>query len=207
MEVDSTLSDGPKAQAVDLPIAQGTVAVQGSSGASDTVPVSSGIQNAGSAASANQTPGTVPISVPELANVSAVNSAQLIQSVHHSEMRLGMQSDEFGSMSISTSVGRQMLSAQISTDHGELGRALALHLPAMEQKLSTAYGLPARVELNQGSSSSDTASSGQHPQGGRQQGNNNQSTPATGIAAAITTATYPVEAAAAAGSSRLDVRV
>lgn len=200
--------DSQKAPAMDPAMVQGAdaVAVQSSSVTPDSSLASAGSQNAGSTAAANQSPAAVSGSVPETGSMPTVNSAQLIQSVRHSEMRLGIQSDEFGSLSISTSLGRQALSAQISTEHLELGRALAAHLPAMEQKLSTAYGLPAKVELNSGASSSDTTS-GQPSQGGRQQGDGSSANSlSTGIAAPITTTNYPVDAAVA-GSSRLDVRV
>ncbi len=81
----------------------------------------------------------------------ALSGAQLIQTMHQSEMRLGMNSAEFGNISISTSLTRQSLSAQISLDHSELGRALALHLPAMEDKLGSSFGLPTRIEVRDSS--------------------------------------------------------
>ncbi len=43
------------------------------------------------------------------------------------------------------------MAAQIAVDHGELGKALLAHLPAMEEKLSGATGNAARVELKDGS--------------------------------------------------------
>jgi len=67
-------------------------------------------------------------STAEGTTMPVVNSAQLIQSMHHSEMRLGMRSAEFGDISISTSLNHQSLSTQISINHPELGRALAIHL-------------------------------------------------------------------------------
>jgi hypothetical protein len=140
------------------------------------------------------------------ANVPAVNSAQLIQSVHRSEMRLGMQSAEFGNISISTSLNHQSLSAQISVDHPELGRALAVHLPAMEQKLGSAYGLQAKVDLNGGNSSASTAS-GQDSQGGRQQQSGNKvANPLIAGVAPVSTAALPMEIVAT-GSVRLDIRI
>ena len=90
-------------------------------------------------------------------------------------MRVGMHSAEFGSISIATSVTPGGLAAQISLDHGELGRALAAHLPGMEEKLGSTLGLSAKVEIRdtgaQGQGSADpggrdTASSGGLFQGG-----------------------------------------
>lgn len=206
---DSNRPNSQKAPATDLAMTQlqGTVAVQSSSGIPASSPAFTGSGTSGNATAADQTPAGVPGNATAAANLPAVNSAQLIQSVRHSEMRLGLQSDEFGSMSISTSLGRQVLSAQISTEHLELGRALAVHLPAMEQKLSTAYGLPAKVELNNTTSSSDTPSGQQSQGGGRQQRSSSNATPlSTGIAGPVTTADYTADAVAT-GSSRLDIRV
>ncbi len=95
-----------------------------------------------------------------------VSSAQLVQSAGRSEMRVGMQSAEFGSISISTSLNHQALSAQISVDHAELGRVLAVHLPAIEQKLGSAYGLQAQVEIRDGGRSASTADYSGQPQQG-----------------------------------------
>ena len=82
-----------------------------------------------------------------------VHRAQLIQAMHQSEMRMGMTSAEFGNISISAAVNHQTLSAQISLDHPELSRALTAHLPEIEKKLGSAYGLQSRVEVRDGSTS------------------------------------------------------
>lgn len=70
-----------------------------------------------------------------------------------SEMRVGMHSAEFGEISIRTSVTPQQMMAQISVDHGDLGKAISAHIPAMEQKLGGETGLRALVEVNQGAMS------------------------------------------------------
>ena len=94
---------------------------------------------------------TVPLPTPpapaDAIGSSSVHSAQLIQSINQSEMKLGLQSQEFGDISISTTLNKQSISAQISIDHAELGKALAFHLPAIEEKLSNAYGVQARVAV------------------------------------------------------------
>lgn len=188
---------------------QSTAPNQGLSAMSASSSGSAGSQNLGSAAPTTASDATAPGSLPEAGNVPAVSSAQLIQSIRHSEMRLGMQSDEFGSMSISTSLGRQSLSAQISTEHSELSRALAVHLPAIEQKLSTAYGVAAKVEVNSGNLSQSTStdtSSGQQRQSERQQGSSSRSNgtlPSTVMVMPVTTSSYPADTI----SSRLDIRV
>jgi hypothetical protein len=88
-----------------------------------------------------------------------VHRAQLIQAMHQSEMRMGMNSAEFGNISISAAVSHQTLSAQISLDHPELNRALTAQLPEIEKKLGSAYGLPSRVEVRDSSTSSQQGSS------------------------------------------------
>jgi hypothetical protein len=96
-----------------------------------------------------------------------VHRAQLIQAMHQSEMRMGMNSAEFGNISISAAVSHQTLSAQISLDHPELSRALTAQLPDIEKSLGSAYGLPSRVEIRDSSSSSQQGSSsrdGDHSQ-------------------------------------------
>src|SRR5208283_1166105 len=65
------------------------------------------------------------------------------------EMRLGMHSTEFGDIAIRTSVSQQQLMAQISVDHSELGNAISAHLPSLESKLGSEFGLHASIEVNQ----------------------------------------------------------
>ena len=205
-------NDSQQSQAVELVMAQQSTsaiqpAVQSVSSTPDNAQLAG---NPGTATTADVSAASSSGGVPETGTVPVVNSAQLIQSVRHAEMRLGMQSEEFGSMSISTSMSKQSLSAQIFTDHAELGRALAVHLPAMEQKLSTAYGLQAKVEINGGDASSATSagtSSGQQSQGGRaQSGGSRAMSLRAEIAMPLTSATSSIEAVAA-NSSRLDIQV
>jgi len=82
-------------------------------------------------------------------STSGINTASVIQRMSESEMRVGMHSAEFGDISIRTSVSQQQMTAQISVDHGELGRALSAHIPAMEAKLGGDLGVHATVEVSQ----------------------------------------------------------
>ncbi len=77
-----------------------------------------------------------------------------------------MHSSEFGDISIRTSVAQQQMQTQISVDHGELGNALSAHIPNMQTKLGSEYGLHATIEVNQSgaSFSSDGDRSQQHQQ-------------------------------------------
>ncbi len=89
-----------------------------------------------------------------------INTARVLQSMNGTEMRVGMHSQEFGSISIATSVTPGGVAAQIALDHGALSRALASHLPSIEDKLGSALGVPARVELRDGSGHSSQGSQG-----------------------------------------------
>jgi hypothetical protein len=137
----------------------------------------------------------------------ALSSAQLIQSMHHSEMRLGMQSEEFGNISISTSLNHQALSAQISIDHSELSRALAVHLPLMQEKLGNEYGVQARVEVRDaaGNNASSYSNSGQQSKEERQSrgGTSAGSAAVERMSALASSATSSI----AAATTRLDIRI
>ena len=154
-----------------------------------------------SPASASQAASNVQ--VPEAAPMQALSGAHLVQSIHQSEMKLGLNSAEFGSISINTSVTHQMLSAQISLDHPELSRILSAHMPAVEEKLGQAYGLQTRVEVRDGSSAQSGArqqDEGSHSASSRRETQFRQS----GVSRAISA----LGGASATGDvTRLDVRV
>ena len=85
----------------------------------------------------------------ETAPASGINTARVIQNMSDTEMRVGMHSAEFGDISIRTSVSMQQMTAQISVDHGDLGKAISAHIPAMQEKLGGESGLRATVEVSQ----------------------------------------------------------
>lgn len=89
----------------------------------------------------------------DIAGMSGISAARLIQSIGSTEMRVGMNSAEFGEVSIRTSVAQQQMQTQISVNHGELGSALATHIPNLQAKLGSDYGLHATIEVNQGGAS------------------------------------------------------
>ena len=97
------------------------------------------------------------------AAAAGLSTARLIQTMSESEMRVGMHSAEFGDISIRTSVSQQQLTAQISVDHSELGTAISAHLPSLESKLGSDFGLHASIEVNQLGSSA-TGGNGQSSQ-------------------------------------------
>jgi hypothetical protein len=164
------------------------------------------VQSGESAATVPQVAANVATqsTVADVQSLPAVNSAQLIQSMHQSEMRLGMYSAEFGSISISTSLTHQSIAAQISMDHSALGNALAAHLPAIEEKLSNAYGVQARVEVREGSAFLGNSSG--HSED-RQQGHANNFTPSSSTLPHAMRAITHSTSALAADSLRLDIRI
>ena len=116
----------------------------------------------------------VSTALPQVSPV--INTAKLVQSMGQSEMRVGMRSTEFGNISISTSSTRDMISAQISLDHGELAKTLAASLPEMQTRLGTNQAMDVRINMNgtgtmngAGTSSSMSNGSADQSRGGRQQ--------------------------------------
>jgi len=67
---------------------------------------------------------------------SPVTAAKLVQGMSHSEFRIGMQSQEFGSIDIRTSVARHMFSAQISVEHSDVAKSMTADLPALYHRLA-----------------------------------------------------------------------
>ena len=145
-----------------------------------------------------------------------INTAKLIQSMGQSEMRVGMRSTEFGNISISTSATRDVISAQISLDHGELARTLAAHLPEMQARLGSNQVVDVRIDLNgtcagPGAGTSGGMSNGPSDQsrGGRQQAGNAASSYSGNSVSGWQASHTPAAMTAGDGrlSARLDIRV
>lgn len=94
----------------------------------------------------NQTAGAEAADAP---TATGINTSRVIQKMSETEMRVGINSAEFGEISIRTSVSQQQMTTQISVDHGDLGKAITAQIPAMQQKLGDELGLRATVEVNQ----------------------------------------------------------
>lgn len=169
---------------------------------------------AGSAGLAEKATGnTAPAStaLPQAAPV--INTAKLVQSMSQSVMRLGMRSNEFGNISISTSSTRDVVSAQISLEHGELAKTLAAHLPEMQARLGGNQPMDVRIDMNGASTSGQETgsfsgmsndSAGQSRSGRQQASNVAQSQSGSGVAEQqFSTAA----AALPTGYARLDIRV
>jgi hypothetical protein len=193
--------------AATVPV-QNTAAVSPAPGA----PAHAGISGSANqtAASAVTASSTAPQAQP------SINSAKLIQSMGQSEMRVGMRSNEFGNISISTSTTRDSISAQISLDHGELAKELAAHLPEMQARLGGDQAVNVRIDMNGGMAGQGTATSGgmsngssEQSRGSRQQSNDAASSYASNNVAErqLSSASVAATAGYASLNARLDIRV
>ena len=148
-----------------------------------------------------------PAALPQAA--PAINTAKLIQSMGQSEMRVGMRSNEFGNISINTSATRDLISAQISLDHGELAKTLATHLPEIQARLGGSQAVEVRIDMN-GQATGQNAgtfagtpdgSAGQSRGGGQQRSGGGPGNSANDLAEQSRAASIPVP------ESRLDTRL
>jgi hypothetical protein len=145
-----------------------------------------------------------------------INTAKLIQSMGQSEIRVGMQSTEFGNISISTTATRDAISAQISLDHGELARTLATHLPEIQARMGSNQPMDVRIDMSGSgpgqSGSYSGVSNGQADQsrGGRQQAGDHSSSSGSGNGLAEQQLSHAASAIATSDSgfnTRLDIRI
>jgi hypothetical protein len=113
----------------------GSAAGGNSAGAGEDARAFSTMANAGDVASATPMIGT----------------SRLLQTMSGTEMRVGLHSQEFGSISIATSLSAGSIATQILLEHAALGHALTAHLPAIAEKLESALGVSAKVEVRDSS--------------------------------------------------------
>ncbi|MGD0891335.1 MAG: hypothetical protein ABR923_07360 [Terracidiphilus sp.] len=79
---------------------------------------------------------------------SAIGAASLMQTTARSEMRIGLNSNGFGDISINTSISDHQLVAKISLDHSELSQTISAHLQSAQAKLGDELGLRVSIELS-----------------------------------------------------------
>jgi hypothetical protein len=98
---------------------------------------------------------------------SAISDARLMQTMNESQMRIGLSSNEFGEISIRTSISGHQLVAQISLDHSELSQAMSSQVASVQTKLGDEHGLHASIEINNHATpqSGDAGSSSQRERG------------------------------------------
>jgi hypothetical protein len=129
---------------------------------------------AGPAAAGSAAAGSAATGVDEAAASTGINSSRVLQTMQGTEMRVGLHSDDFGSISIATSMSTGAIATQIALDHGglgaALGHALSAHLPAMTEKLESALGMAARVEVRDTGSGAAAQGQQQGQQQAQQQG-------------------------------------
>ena len=146
---------------------------------------------------------------------SSIHVARVLESVHGSEMRVGMRTEEFGTISVTTSVNREQIATQISFDHGDLGRMLATHLPGMQEKLGSETGLHATIEVldrggNGHQSGSSSGSASQQPGAGHSGAKQPSAASQASFTPELSPGVFvhpPGEGPEGAGTSRLDVRI
>jgi len=158
---NSSASQGQNTVRPEMNVANHTVAVAAAAQAIvNTSPAQNSAIPAGATAHTAKTPEIatpVPAAVPQALPV--INTAKLIQSMGQSEMRVGMRSTEFGTISISTSSTRDLISAQITLDHGELAKTLAAHLPEIQARLGGTQPIDVRIDMN-GANAGQTGTAG-----------------------------------------------
>ncbi len=87
-----------------------------------------------------------------------------------SEFRVGMQTREFGSIDIRTSVARHMFSAQISVEHSDVAKSLTTDLPSLYNKLADQQVAVANIVIHgQGLGTSSGLAQDAQPQNSRPQ--------------------------------------
>lgn len=80
---------------------------------------------------------------------TTINSARLAERLKQSEINLNLRTLDFGNVSIHTAVNHDRLSAQISLERNDLGKAIASEVPSLESKLKQEHGIQATIEVQQ----------------------------------------------------------
>ena len=149
--------------------------------------------------------GSSPLDGDEVTATTGINAAKLVQTMGETEMRVGLNSTEFGAISIRTSVSQQQMLAQISLDHTALSQAISSHIASMQTKLGNDYGLDTLIQVNhQGASMAGEQGGSQ----AREQRASSPSFPAAGVALAAEpdVGISPAALAGASNGYRLDIR-
>ena len=89
---------------------------------------------------------------------SPIQVAKLVERAGETELRVGIQAGEFGSVDIRTSMARSQFTAEISVERGELGRAMAAELPGLHSRLAEQRVPPANIILQNHASGSGSSS-------------------------------------------------
>jgi len=193
-----------------------TTMVQPQSAVSDSVTPSASQQAGAPSSASSSLPVAASASDALPQSLPVINSAKLINTMGQSEMRVGMRSNEFGNISISTTASKDVITAQISLDHGELAKTLAAQLPEMQARLGSSQAVSVHIDMNnsgagQGTDSSGNMASSSYDQssGGRQQ--STYAAPSYTSNSMVESQLSPAVVTAITGSGsanlRLDIRV
>lgn len=136
---------------------------------------------------------------------SGINAAKVMQTMSESEMRVGVNSAEFGNISIRASMSQQQMLAQISLDHSDLSQAISAHISTVQTKLGADYGVQATIQVNHQGSSFSGESGQSSPRDQRAYSSSVRIESAA--AAAEPDVGVSVGAIVAGSENRLDVRV
>jgi hypothetical protein len=82
--------------------------------------------------------------------VADANTTRLLGSTMRSDLRVGVQTEAFGRVTIQTNAQGGQLSAQLSLENAKESATLAAHLPGVEQKIVQQQGLNASIRLVSG---------------------------------------------------------
>jgi Flagellar hook-length control protein FliK len=82
-----------------------------------------------------------------------VESARLVQKVNQAEMRLNVQTPEFGRVDIQTSLSNKVFAASIHVERDGALPVLAAELPALQMRLSENHGVQPNISLSSGTNS------------------------------------------------------
>lgn len=167
-DTQSQSSSSDQGKAADAPVQQAVAngqsafSVDGTGAAQSVhVPAPQATHYSAAAHAADQAQPAVAANVAapvETAHVQPlVNTARLIQNMHETEMRVGIRSEDFGNISISTSANRESITAQISVEHDELAKTIAAGLPEMQTRLGSDQPLQVRIASGAHAGTMDTA--------------------------------------------------
>ena len=87
-------------------------------------------------ASAAKSQRQIPVTTEPAPSMMGISNASLIERFRQSELSFGMRTGEFGHIEVRTVVSRHEVSARISVERSELGRALTSELPVLQRKLN-----------------------------------------------------------------------
>jgi hypothetical protein len=104
-------------------------------------PVNSSVQ------SARESTQNTPVRTLDSLGEGQAGVARLLGHAMRGDLRVGVQTEAFGRVTIQTNAQGGQLSAQLSLENAKESATLAAHLPGVEQKIVQQHGLDASVRL------------------------------------------------------------